>query len=635
MKIKKSILISLLLFSNANANILGSLFGYTHHIIIENGTNKPLYAAVYHTTKKSAKRGMRPVPLPVGEVTSLRAPWPRLFKKRMLLLASKKESFTETMSKEQLLSMKIPPIYIPSLKKTSIIVTANQKINLIRHKDKAAFHQYVRAKIARKIPNHGRTVSVQKLVDKQSLEEQAYVTKRRQHGRKSLQKTLKRHIHPTIMPSVSACISGGGMRAMIGSFGLLQGLKKIGLLDTVLYQATLSGSCWGPACWLAENKSLDDFIAGQTNRYVNVTGFKKLMTRTAAEFRSLKYTRKLFGHGTSFGHWFGLMLAKIMLKPINTHYQTLTLSQLAHNLDYRRHPFPIMTTVSRTDSVRDVSYHWVEQSPYDIRLVTGDYSIPAWASMRRFKKGVSIDSTPEMRLSSYLGIWGSAFNLSLTEFILRLPDKVVRWFPKGFVDRLLRTKASNKKLLATHIPNFSYQLPNKGKLSEKKDLIIADAGFASNIPITTFLHAGREQDLLIVLNASITEGSGLENIFKFRRLLQSKFPKMTFDVDTLMGQPVSYWPSKDLGTPNMIVVSMHSMASFNPHYNPRDDGGASLSKFNYSPDDVTNLVGLMSHIVVEHKNIFMQAISDTIKKRETLLSLFQRTTSRVKSWFIR
>lgn len=255
--------------------------------------------------------------------------------------------------------------------------------------------------------------------------------------------------------------------------------------------------------------------------------------------------------------------------------------------------------------------------------------------MRRFKNGISLDNTPEMRLSSYLGIWGSAFNLSLTEFILRLPEKVIRWFPKGFINGILRTKTSNKKLLATRIPNFSYQLPNKGNLSGKKELIIADAGFASNIPITTFLHAGREQDLLIVLNASITEGSGLNNIFKFRRLLQNKFPKMTFNVDTLMRKPISYWPSKDLGTPNMIVISMHSMPSFNPDYNPRDDGGASLSKFNYSRDDVTNLVDLISHIVTKNKDLFMTAVSDTIKKCEMLLNLYQRATSRVKSWFMR
>lgn len=627
----KKVIALIFTLSIGSTSAIGPLIGPTHLITVENKLNTPIYAVVYHTNKDNAVRYMEPIPCAATDLLILRAPKPRIFKKRMLFVSTDKSAFKKMLSKEEVISLDIAPADL-RFARTNCFLLKNDQLTRIEHVKKKALTEYLRDKVLESYPQRNKVAHVRQHINEPGAEEKAYITKRRNYGRITLQKLLKRHISPTVMPSISTCISGGSMRAMFGSFGMWNGLKKIGLLDSVLYNATLSGSCWGPVCWLAEKSSLEDFIASQIHRYKNVESLKKLLRRTMGEFRSLKYTRSLFGNSTSFGHWFGLMLSKVMLKPITDHYQKMTLSGLAKNLDHRRHPYPLMTAVMRSNHARDMSYHWIEHTPYDTRLSTGEYCIPTWASMRRFENGVSIDNTPELRLTTLFGIWGAAFNLSLDEFIIRLPEKIWRWIPREFVNKILRARATHKKLLLTKVPNFAYQLPNKDLLHSNKDLVLADAGFASNIPIPPLLHAGREPDLLIVFNASITEGNGIDNIFEFRQLLKQRFPKITFDVDTLMGQPISYWPSKDLGTPNIIVVCLHTMPSFDPDYDPRT---IPIVKFNYTPKEIADLTGLVSHIVVKNKNIFMQAVKDTIEKRELLLNLYQRATSRIKSWFIR
>src|SRR5579872_2746591 len=79
------------------------------------------------------------------------------------------------------------------------------------------------------------------------------------HIKRSVERLLNGSISSKHVPHISIACSGGGFRAMIAATGFMRGLEKIGVLESALYFATLSGSAWMSASWLTQNISLDDF----------------------------------------------------------------------------------------------------------------------------------------------------------------------------------------------------------------------------------------------------------------------------------------------------------------------------------------------------------------------------------------
>jgi hypothetical protein len=61
-------------------------------------------------------------------------------------------------------------------------------------------------------------------------------------------------------PRIATCFSGGGFRAMIATLGFWQGVTDIGIVDSVLYSANLSGSTWCTIPWCV-GASLRDLLA--------------------------------------------------------------------------------------------------------------------------------------------------------------------------------------------------------------------------------------------------------------------------------------------------------------------------------------------------------------------------------------
>jgi hypothetical protein len=54
-------------------------------------------------------------------------------------------------------------------------------------------------------------------------------------------------------PSTAIGFSGGGARAMIGTFGFLAGLRDLGLLDKIRYMGGISGGSWATTVYLYGN----------------------------------------------------------------------------------------------------------------------------------------------------------------------------------------------------------------------------------------------------------------------------------------------------------------------------------------------------------------------------------------------
>ncbi len=62
------------------------------------------------------------------------------------------------------------------------------------------------------------------------------------------------------VPRIATCFSGGGFRAMIATLGFWQAMSDIGLVDSILYSANLSGSTWCTIPW-SLGASLENLLA--------------------------------------------------------------------------------------------------------------------------------------------------------------------------------------------------------------------------------------------------------------------------------------------------------------------------------------------------------------------------------------
>lgn len=84
------------------------------------------------------------------------------------------------------------------------------------------------------------------------LEERRFLEMRKVHVRNSFAKYLgldPAEVHPDDVPTVGFGGSGGGFRAMIGTLGYTQAMKKSGLWDLLTYAAGVSGACWSLAAY--------------------------------------------------------------------------------------------------------------------------------------------------------------------------------------------------------------------------------------------------------------------------------------------------------------------------------------------------------------------------------------------------
>jgi len=82
------------------------------------------------------------------------------------------------------------------------------------------------------------------------LEERRFLEMKKVHVRNSFAKYLgldPAEVHPDDVPTVGFGGSGGGFRAMIGTLGYVQEMKRSGLWDLLTYVAGVSGACWSLA----------------------------------------------------------------------------------------------------------------------------------------------------------------------------------------------------------------------------------------------------------------------------------------------------------------------------------------------------------------------------------------------------
>ncbi|XP_056623795.1 cytosolic phospholipase A2 zeta-like [Triplophysa dalaica] len=249
-------------------------------------------------------------------------------------------------------------------------------------------------------------------------EENNFLVKRRKVVSQALQRAL--HLisppEPSKVPVVAVVCSGGGSRAMTGTYGSLRGLQKLQLLDAVTYITGVSGSTWALSTLYGDpNWSKTDMvkIIESAKKEISKSTFSIFSLEQLGYYREKMKEKEKEGHLVSLIDMWGLAIEYLIQgkNPMGT------LSEMQKTLSEGQNPLPIFTVVNMKDGKTECTTEaeWCEFTPYEVGISKYGAFVPAQNFGSGYYLGHMVKKLPETRLSFLLGIWSSVFSLNLTE----------------------------------------------------------------------------------------------------------------------------------------------------------------------------------------------------------------------------
>lgn len=328
-------------------------------------------------------------------------------------------------------------------------------------------------------------------------QEKQFLANRLPRVKQAIEQLLNTEITDDQVLKVAVVCSGGGYRAFISSIGWLAGMEQEGLLDTVTYISSLSGSCWGVGSWIASELSLQDFKATMIDELDD--GLFKVNKQEAHYIAENLLTKYIYNQPITLVDYYGALLANRILSEYEHKRQRVHLSEQIQLIGDGSKPFPIYTAV-RGDN--NAAQQWYEFTPCEVGASWLGHYVPTWAFGRHFNNGVSIDYAPEQGLGYLFGIFGSGFSGTIGDMYQYLCDNIEWKLPHAILERILH-RVSDKRVTAARIPNFTHGIEDS-PIKSLQDLRMVDAGLQINLPYppVSGLRSERACDVLIFLDAS-------------------------------------------------------------------------------------------------------------------------------------
>ena len=387
-------------------------------------------------------------------------------------------------------------------------------------------------------------------------DEQDFLRQRKIRTAKALAKYLDldpRDLNPEDVPTIAMCGSGGGLRALVAGAGSCRSAEEAGLFDCVTYTAGVSGSCWLQTLYHTSPgghrfDKLIDHLKARIGTHIAFppAALALLSSAPTNKFLMSGFIEKLKGDpGSDVGlvDVYGLLLAARLLVPkgeLGCDDRDLKLSNQRIFVDSGRYPMPIYCAVrheipleekvreqettkskikasAKEVAKREAWFQWFEFTPYELWCEELQAGIPTWAIGRQFKDGQNVRGPdgiglPEYRVPLLMGIWGSAFCATLSDYYKEIRPVVKGLAGFGDIDNMLQER--NEDLIKVHpitpasIPNYVTGLKDAlpstcpDSLFRTDRIQLMDAGMSNNLPIYPLLRPGRDVDILIAFDAS-------------------------------------------------------------------------------------------------------------------------------------
>ncbi|CCG83017.1 Putative uncharacterized protein [Taphrina deformans PYCC 5710] len=377
-------------------------------------------------------------------------------------------------------------------------------------------------------------------------QELQFVQQRTRFTKKSLARYLgmkESEICEEDVPLIGIAASGGGLRACLNTTSVYEIMQDEGILDLSTYLAGVSGSTWAQALLYSKAfgnrrpaKTLEHLKDRITSHIADPTSILHVLENNEARKYIMRGVLERFHAGykdLGITELYAFMLTTRLFVPESKsrlYRDDLLISRQSEYLIDGHAPMPLYSVVRQelpdrqqveaeieNDETRrpgkvleDSSYfQFFEFTPFEFGSEEIDSWIPTWSVGRSFKNGQSIDTKPEVSLSTLLGTFSSAFCASLSAYI----QEVEPLLPKdnSMFSALKKQIASREEELkaihfidATKIPNYAFEhklnsdVPSH--MSQLEHLELCDAGMANNMPFYPLLR--RNCDIIIALDSS-------------------------------------------------------------------------------------------------------------------------------------
>jgi len=456
-------------------------------------------------------------------------------------------------------------------------------------------------------------------------EEQQFRTIRKNHVKISLEKLLKTPISYYATPTISLVLSGGGIRAMVASLGTLVGLKKSGLLDTITYISSLSGSTWAVAPWMNSNWPIEDIREALIRELPY--GLSRINPATINLMSDTLLTKLSFNEPITLIDLYGLLLANSFLQGAGTNQQRIYLSQQRSSLLYGKKPFPIYTAMRGDFATKN---EWYEFTPYEIGGAWLGHYVPTWAYGRKFDNGVSLDFAPEQTTGFQMGTFGAAFATSFTDIYNYLESKISSKPVKYLFKTIKQNPIGRIRPTAAKVFNFTRGMLSS-PLKNYKYMRLVDAGHSFNLPYPPISgqRPGRKSNIIIFMDAS--NHANPQALFRKMKQWAAKnnIPFPSFNTQNLEKKSISiFHDTTNLSNPMIIYLPLIKKkneilkAQNNPHLQSlvqlirsfdlalcRKKTCSTLN-FSYPISVSRQLSGIMEFNVLSNKNKIISAIKN-------------------------
>lgn len=595
-------------------------------ITIHNHTKDTIYASIYYSESSlwgshgPAQQTNQPFSIAPYKLRLIERPSHKFGFRRELIFSLKREDLKPALDKETVQAL--PNVRVEALRGSIFHIT--YKNNVLKGYDNHTWaiknlfanltDELAQLKEEYSHHTHSSLTATITLSNEIAPEEIEFQQNRRPIVKDALEHALGIKIAEKNVPCVAACLSGGGMRAVIGSYALLEALRQLQLLNTLMYISCLSGSTWFLSTWLTSGMNLEsykDFL------FDSLTKSQLFNPFFLAERMWIKY---VFGQHMSIVDLYGVYLANTFynyitpekdIATIEKARQQLTLSMMQIRTRDGLWPFPLFTCGETTDA-----FHWCTFTPYQFSNDTLDYSIPIWAFGRQFKQGTSTDIAPELSLGFMMGIWGSALSGSLEE-MLETQAKSLNSTLYGALNTIIDDLGLGElRLFGIKIRNPLYHVSH-APFEKDKHLIFVDGGYSSNVPLFTLFHSQRNAQIIFVLDVSEGVHNNAPDLQKATKELRNLgYVLPPIDYARAVKNPISVFSApEDPTAPTIIYVAPIKNDRYDKHFDPKKEMKKrySSSRFIYNQEDINKFAGLILFNILDNKQLILNAIKEKIE----------------------
>lgn len=484
------------------------------------------------------------------------------------------------------------------------------------------------------------------------LEEQKYLKNRAE----IVQEVLKKEFDIEKPLRIAFCCSGGGNRAMIGTLGIFMAAAKHNVLQATTYIVGLSGSTWTIAPWvyfyskgLLNDVSYQDSLMDLKNNFISTLDDKSMLDplnnkiftvpmlkgSSQQDFANQIVERFSFDQPISVVNAWGALIGNYALNIAKDSKMDLSWSEINSLVVSGDLPLPLCSAAfdARLESSKSLKedvgseYEWFETGPFEAgSKVLGYVPIKYFGSPFNQGKIISELACPEYPMSFYLGVYGSAFSLSINDLIekgLKDPEidvmgqtvkvPVAEWIKKMIQENTdIAISSKRHEKMHAQFANFSKGVADS--YLKDQDLVGLFGGdIAFNIPLPLVLdHKDRAVDIVIMYDSNPGDLQALQLADKYFKRKNISVPTMG-DVkkdDLLKGKyPMTIFndprdTSYDEEQPTLIYFPTNVDVAKPPFI---------TANFKYTKKDIDTLMSKVSDSFENHINdikVIMKKVAD-------------------------